>query len=190
MSAPLLALILASALDDSIGGLLKSYDGARSAIIVERCKMMPVDDFVRYLHGLGKAKDFAALDAIRRAPIPGNFLAAGPHARYMDHRRVLAFCRGFKVNSLCWREAFWGLSAHPKQYVIGYIRKVAESDDPDVRAISYYVCARAGWDDLRKNAIIDVNSREILLSPGTPLMGTLGRAARDYLDSLEPNRKP
>jgi hypothetical protein len=169
--------------------MITGCEDKRLTDIVYHCGHLPMQDYISYVDELGRHKDFAALSAICRSDVPYNFLAAGAYAQYMDSDKVVSFCMQLPLSTWSWREAFSVLHKHPKEAVIGYIMQVATSKDPEVRAICYEVCQKAGWNDLRKHAEIDQHSKELLTSPGTPLLGTLGMYAKNYLESLQANKQ-
>jgi hypothetical protein len=135
-------------------------------------------EFCDYVQELGKQNNLAALEQLCEA---GFGYARTVYIETLDAKAAVRYCMRFPAGSSQWVYASWGLDAHQKSAVIGYIKDVCRKGDGPVRAECYSLCLKAGWDDLLESAKRDVDD----MTPMSDAIGrTVGSRARQYIKVL------
>jgi hypothetical protein len=138
----------------------------------------PHDKLCRYLDKLDKQGNLIALEAICRADISG--YAGILCVRHSNSEKAIALCT--TLPGIYGRDAVCGLEEHPRKAVIGYLKQIAQSSDPDLRELCYHLCRRMGWPDLQVEAEQDRHNQDCLLFGR--ICQTISDGATEYLESL------
>jgi len=154
--------------------------------VVSHAKTLSKEALTKFLEKLAEMKDFDSLAAICQSDLPNRGLAVRVYARCISSDKVIAFCANFPLESYEWRAAFWELQRHPKKKVIGYIKQIATSSNPEVRYLCYELCDQQEWGELEEYAKKDSRNKSwIFLNNVTE---TLGERASRYLDHCKERR--
>ena len=131
---------------------------------------------------LGIRKDFETLRAIYTLDLPRAAYAITITTAQLPGSEVLKHCQQFQVGTWKWQAAMLGLSLHNKEIVVPYLRMLARSRDPSVRAHAYFICGRAGWEDLAEFATRDTGDGTCYCnSLNAPFCLSVGDVATVYL---------
>jgi hypothetical protein len=155
--------------------------------IVAYCKTLSYGDCQAFIERLGKMRRFADLEKIFNSDVDCESYAATVYASELSSTEVVAFCKKFPVGSANWESAFDVLGTHPRKHVIAYVKEIAHSRSPRIRALCYLVCTNTQWEDLIPIAQQDL-SNIIVLYFDNLFPETLGRIAARYLQTCK--RKP
>jgi hypothetical protein len=150
---------------------------AEKIYTIAECKKLSIDEFDKYVEELGHRRNYAALKALCKAKFG---YAITVYSQFLSDEEALRFCKSFAVGSYEWENAFWGLSFHRKEAVIGYVKDTCNTKNPWVRGSCYSLCLKAGWDDLVENAKRDFDDEAPMMAIGV----TLGTRARNYVKML------
>jgi hypothetical protein len=173
--------------------LAKSYDPAKLRIECARLhKRGPhclggYSELTAFIDRLARARDDEALRVIIAEELPGMDHAASCYASLLDQMDGLRFARTLKPFSRGWKAMLWALSSSDGCEIRAYIRKMAESSGPWVRAYCYELAIDRGWDDLVEAAWTDVEATERICE-GAWADGKLSDLAREYLNRFERKR--
>jgi hypothetical protein len=140
------------------------------------------DELNTFLRELGDKKDASSLADIYKSGFPGSEQAAAVYCQVVGTDRAIALCATLELGSGVWRCAVAGLTEQPKDRIVGYLKQVATSNDPKVRAFCYYLCQAKKWRELIPQAKQDLESQEPHGLPSS-FRGTLGEIAKDYIKS-------
>lgn len=145
---------------------------------IAELRRLPPLEYAKYVEELGRRHNFAALEELCKSHFG---YAITVYTESLGDKEAIAFCKSFPVGTYEWDHAFWGLSAHPHDAVIGYVKKTCNTKDSWVRKSCYSLCLKAGWDDLIENAKRDVHDDD-------PMRDAFGQAinnpARSYIRLL------
>jgi hypothetical protein len=156
---------------------------------VEKARGLSRAAFRQYLQKLASEKKFKELRAILKSDLPNAGWAAFELADAYEPEQAIEFCESLSLGSSDWAYALGGLAQHPKDKVIGYIMRKANSSDAKVRACCYRICGVKGWDDLVPLAKRDLGDSTPVFFPGQAELCTLGKEAKNYIDRVS-TRKP
>jgi hypothetical protein len=152
---------------------------------IDYCKQLSHDELYAYLESLGKRKRFKLLLQIYQSKIRYSSRALVVAAIEMNSQQAVALCKSFPLGSSGWQLAFHVLDCHPRSEVIGYIKEVASSGNPDLRSHCYLVCKKAGWADLVPEATKDLLLDTKSILPKTFWVQTHRDIASYYLTAIK-----
>jgi hypothetical protein len=158
-------------------GSIERHRPVRIKSLAELQTLSP-DEFDAYIEGFAKQRNYDALEALCKANIS---YARTVYVSILDNKQAIRYCKSLQFGSVAWEHAFWGLSYHKKDTVIGYVKEVCQMNAVYARVKCYELCLKAGWDDLVERAKLDINDKTPM---GYPFGYTLGTYARNYLRLL------
>jgi hypothetical protein len=122
------------------------------------------------------------LQAIVNAGFDHASMAVQEIVKRLPASEAIQYCRELGLASDYWGHAVRFLDGHPKAVVNPYIQEVMRTcSDPSVRCDCYALYINAKWDDLVDAALVDRDSRAIVVFPNCNHEPTLGYVASTYL---------